>query len=63
MLIPKAVDAKSVPWVKPNEPLPRRWPWNPQDKRTWKYIDFIVRGNVIVKWIENPDFAYKHLDI
>lgn len=46
-------------------PIARKWPWDAYDTNTWKYIDFEVIGkgkNQKIKWILNPDFAYKHLD-
>ncbi len=45
----------------------QKWPWNPYDKTTWKYIDCLITGQTagklrVSEWILNPDFAYKHLD-
>lgn len=47
--------------------LRKLWPYHPDDKSTWKYIDCLVSGDYgqvrrVRKWILNPDFAYRHLD-
>lgn len=46
-------------------PISRLWPWNPYDRNTWKYIDYVIKGtkeDPIIFWILNPNFKYKHLD-
>jgi len=45
--------------------LDRLWPYEYADKTTWPYLTCIVgekRNNgSFVKWIENPNFKFKHL--
>ena len=47
----------------------RLWPYDINDKTTWKYIDFIMAGTLKSKtatakyWVLNPGFMYAHLDI
>lgn len=44
------------------------WPYSAEDKKTWKYIDLNIyksvrTGEYVVKWVNNPDFKYSHLDV
>jgi hypothetical protein len=42
------------------------WPYDYEDKTTWKYSDCILtkglKHRLVKKWILNPEFKYKHLD-
>jgi len=46
--------------------LKKLWPYNYNDKRTWKYstCEISGRGNdlYVSKWVLNPHFIYKKLD-
>ncbi len=54
--------------IKSKTPLNYLWKFDLKDKTTWEYItcNFKYTHNKEIKgvdWIENPIFAFKHLDI
>lgn len=59
------IKAKSSLIIPYRSSLSRLWPYKYEDRSSWPYVDCVIGGGadkpIVLRWIENPKFKYKHL--